>query len=302
MFSQGFNTQPSGGVKVLFDIVSTLVENGINSKILIPGGNFNPSWFYHNVQIENNANALTPNDYVLLHEETLWVFEQIKSIGCRYGILNQGAHWSLTNYLGYEKTKQIYLQAEDVLVNSYNTGELVNRLFGRSDYKKITLGIDDCFSPDKNKENRICFMPRRNSETAELISQYVKGKYRDWEMFSIEGMSYKDVALILNKSKLFLSFGGPEGFGLPPLEAALSGCKVIGYHGYGGQEYFYEPIFTRIDFMDVAPFLDAVDRFVTLEEKENFYTYCERQRQVLKSIYNVSNFKQDIMSIFKAKT
>lgn len=301
VFCQGVNESPSGGVKVLFDIVSTLNEIGLGAKILIPGGHFNPTWFYHKVQIENNIDAVTSNDYVILHEETLWVFKRIKTKGCKYSILNQGAHWSLTNYLGYEETKQIYLNAEDVLVNSYSTGEIVNRLFGISNYKKITLSVDNIFSPSDAKENRICFMPRRNSETAELISQYVKGKYKDWEMFSVDGMSYNDVAQILNKSKLFLSFGGPEGFGLPPLEAALSGCKVIGYHGYGGQEYFYEPIFTRINFMEVTPFLDAIDNFIALKDKENLYTYCDRQREVLKSIYNSDNFKRDVINVFKDK-
>jgi len=297
VFSQGFNESPSGGVKVLFDIVSTLSQAGIQSKILIPGGEFNPTWFSHSIEVENNIDAVRPTDYVLLHEETLWVYKRIKARGCKYGILNQGAHWSLTNYLGYEETKKIYQQASHVLVNSFYTGELVKRLFNVENCIKITLGVDSIFDPSSTKENRICFMPRRNSETAELVSQYVKGKYKDWKMFSIEKMNYKDVATILNTSKLFLSFGGPEGFGLPPLEAALSGCKVIGYHGYGGQEYFYEPIFTRIEFMDVIPFLDAIDTFI--ESKNYFNTYCENQRKVLKSVYNSDNFKKDVINVFK---
>ena len=35
-----------------------------------------------------------------------------------------------------------------------------------------------------------------------------------------------------------LSFGHPEGFGLPLAEAAACGCALIGYTGLGGREIF----------------------------------------------------------------
>ena len=38
-----------------------------------------------------------------------------------------------------------------------------------------------------------------------------------------------------------------EGFGLPPLEAAIAGNKVIGYDGISGKEYWKKPIFTEIE-------------------------------------------------------
>ena len=37
---------------------------------------------------------------------------------------------------------------------------------------------------------------------------------------------------------IFLSFGHPEGFGLPLAEAAACGCYLIGYSGLGGREIF----------------------------------------------------------------
>ena len=42
----------------------------------------------------------------------------------------------------------------------------------------------------------------------------------------------------LSKSKIFLSFSNLEGIGIPPIEAALAGNKVIGYTGGGGIEYW----------------------------------------------------------------
>ena len=33
-----------------------------------------------------------------------------------------------------------------------------------------------------------------------------------------------------------------EGLGMPPIEAAVAGNKVIGYRGRGGNEYWQKPI------------------------------------------------------------
>ena len=40
----------------------------------------------------------------------------------------------------------------------------------------------------------------------------------------------------MQSSTIFISFGHPEGFGLPLAEAASCGCYLIGYSGLGGKE------------------------------------------------------------------
>jgi len=302
VFCQGFNKKPAGGVKVLFDIVSTLNNNGIKSKLLIPGGEFNPDWFTHNIEVENNFEKVMSKDMVLFHEETLWAFDRIvASSNCSYSILNQGAHWSLTNYLGYERTFDIYQKAKLILVNSNYTGNLVSKLFKRWDFFKFTLSVDEVFVPSNNKLNRICYMPRRNSETAEMIAQYTKGKFKDWEVYAIDGINYNQVAHVLGSSKLFLSFGGPEGFGLPPLEAALCGCRVIGYDGYGGSEFFVEPLFKKITFMDVIPFMNEIEDSVErLKNISPLSTAEQAQLNQLRNLYCKENFTKDILNAFNS--
>ena len=62
----------------------------------------------------------------------------------------------------------------------------------------------------------------------------------------IDGMNLDEVAQLLAKSKIFLSFSELEGFGLPPVEAALAGNLVIGYTGEAGREYWLEHQFHEI--------------------------------------------------------
>ena len=66
----------------------------------------------------------------------------------------------------------------------------------------------------------------------------------------------------MGESLIFLSFGHPEGFGLPVAEAIASGCAVIGYSGLGGDELF-DPqncygITHKVQFGDWMGFVDAV--------------------------------------------
>ena len=49
-----------------------------------------------------------------------------------------------------------------------------------------------------------------------------------------------------------------EGLGMPPIEAAIAGNKVVGYHGSGGLEYWQKPIFTEIKHGDITNFVNEI--------------------------------------------
>jgi len=300
VFSQGANYKPAGGVKVLFDIVKTLNHAGLSTSLLINGGEYNPSWFSdNNIPIESNIEKVTKNDVVVFHEETLWAFERIKQSGCKHIILNQGAHWSLVNFLGYNQTKCIYETSLGVLVNSDYTGKLVRQLFGANfKIRRFHIGIEPYFVT-REKRNVITYMPRRNSETAECIVQYVQGKHPSWELMPLDDMAHIDVAAAMGKSKIFLSFGGPEGFGMPPLEAALCSCHVVGFDGFGGAEYFKPPLFTPVPFMDITAFIHAINRKIALFETGQETNHYGMTHSYLRNTYSKANFEQEIVHFFK---
>ena len=83
-------------------------------------------------------------------------------------------------------------------------------------------------------------MPRKNSVDALAVVELLRAQRwcRDWDFVEISGLAHSDVISILRKSVIFLSFGHPEGFGLPVAEAMACGCAVIGYSGLGGRELF----------------------------------------------------------------
>ena len=83
-------------------------------------------------------------------------------------------------------------------------------------------------------------MPRKNSHDANVVTALLQQQswWKGWSLQVIENCSHADVIATLQRSLVFLSFGHPEGFGLPVAEAMACGCAVVGYSGLGGRELF----------------------------------------------------------------
>ena len=98
----------------------------------------------------------------------------------------------------------------------------------------------DLFFPDGNKKPLFSFMPRKNERDASIVTELLKSQpwFKGWKLEKIENYSQNDVISTFQKSLCLLSFGHPEGFGLPLAEAAACGCALIGYTGLGGREIF----------------------------------------------------------------
>ncbi|MCZ0961440.1 glycosyltransferase family 4 protein [Paracoccus benzoatiresistens] len=115
-----------------------------------------------------------------------------------------------------------------------------SRLIDLSPLYKVPLAIDTAlFSPGR-KENMIAYMPRRRADEVDLLVRSLKdrGQVSDYQFQPIDGLPLSEVASLLGRARIFLSFSEGEGFGLPPAEAMASGCIVIGYTGGGGDEFF----------------------------------------------------------------
>ena len=70
----------------------------------------------------------------------------------------------------------------------------------------------------------------------------------------------------------YFKYDRREGLGLPPIEAALAGNIVIGYTGEGGNEYWKEPIFTKINSGEINNFvLKIVDKTSEIKNKKNYF-------------------------------
>ena len=80
----------------------------------------------------------------------------------------------------------------------------------------------DLFYPAHNKDNIITYMPRKLPHHSSNVVSFLRLQHLDnWTIMPIDKMTESEVAATLRRSKIFLAFSELEGFGLPPVEAAL---------------------------------------------------------------------------------
>lgn len=129
---------------------------------------------------------------------------------------------------------------------------------------RFTKAVDPAvFSEGNEKRRQICFMPRKNQKDAIQILSLLRarGALDGFETLPIDGLPETRVAEIMRESLVFLSLSHAEGLPRPPMEAMLSECLVVGYHGRGGREYICPPHafgFEEGDVVGVARALEEV--------------------------------------------
>ena len=112
----------------------------------------------------------------------------------------------------------------------------------------------------------------------------------------IHNLNEKKVFYYLSKSKIFLSFTHFEGLGMPPIEAAIAGNKVIGYTGEGGKEIWNKPIFTEIPNGDILKFVDEIIKSLN-GNKVSLNLKLQRKNIIKK--FSISKEKKNLIKMIK---
>ena len=90
-----------------------------------------------------------------------------------------------------------------------------------------------------------------------------------------------------------------EGLGMPPIEAAVTGNKVIGYTGRGGTEYLKKPIFTEVPHGNISKFIDEI--FNNIKKKNLAKKLNYSRKKIIKKFSSYQEEKYIIKMINKIK-
>lgn len=246
---------PIGGVKQIHRLSEILMNLGQESCIIQEDENFHPGWFSSNVKTISLDRfkediILRKNDDVLILPETF--IEELSTLapGIPKIIFNQNASYSFGFGEQRRNPKSIlslynHADIKHFLCVSKHDEELLCDGFalGQGKVSRIANAIEiDIFHPSSHKHRIISFMPRKNPIDAEIVTTLLTRQpwfqQDGWRLIPIHQKTHEEVSNVLQKSLIFLSFGHPEGFGLPLAEAASCGCFLIGYSGLGGKEIF----------------------------------------------------------------
>ena len=157
----------------------------------------------------------------------------------------------------FNKIKNSYKNSKIILSDSEYSIKCLKEMFPEFKNKilRINFSIDKKKFKISKKINLITYMPRKLANHSNLLLFYLKNLLpKNWKILPLINISEKYLIKNLSKSKIFLSFSNLEGIGIPPIEAALSGNKVIGYTGGGGSEYWKGKIFKKVENGEIADF------------------------------------------------
>ena len=218
----------------------------------------NKNWYNEKISLRKNLNFNSNSDFIILPE--IWAhfavdLEFVKK-NINYSIFVQGFYHmnSTSNFL---KLKSAYENAKFIITVSDYSVRYLKKMFPKMKNKilKINFSLDKNKIKIKKKSNLITFMPRKLQDHSNLLIFYLKNILpKNWRIVPLSNLSEKKLFQALSKSKIFLSFSHLEGTGIPPIEAALSGNKVIGYTGGGGSTYWKNPIFTKVENGEIDDF------------------------------------------------
>jgi glycosyltransferase involved in cell wall biosynthesis len=232
---------PLGGMRMLYRHVDVLNANGFAASIVHSSPDFKLDWFEHQTPVLRGPVKLAEQDVAVCSEIQGLKMNELAP-GRRKAIFNQNAYYTFTRYplAGRVKTPYQHPEVVATIVVSEDSKEYLEWVFPLLPIYRIKYSINSRLYFPQEKKKQICFMPRKNVQDAKQVLYMLRyrKKLAGWTIREIKNMSEARAAEIIRESAIFMSFGAPEGFGLPPAEAMAASCIVVGYHGNGGREFF----------------------------------------------------------------
>lgn len=187
-----------------------------------------------------------------------------------------------------EILNEAYQSARSILTISDDASRCVAMAFPGTESRilRVHYSVDASrFNPLQPKENLITYMPRKLADHSSKVLFFLRNHLPShWRAVPIDGLNEVEVAELLQRSKIFMSFSHFEGCPLPPLEAALSGNQVIGYTGQGAKEYWSPEIFEEIESGDVVKFAQSVlDKVKVLDAMDCFPIHTKAIEKLAKT-------------------
>jgi len=298
-------TAPTGGVKQLYRHVDILNKNGFSAAIIHKEPGFRCTWFENNTTIADPDPVITRNDYLALAECNTSNIHNVTP-GIRKVILNQNAYLGFSDYPLDEYSLPVgflHREVTSVISVSQDNAEYLSYVFPDLQIDRIHHGIDPLlFAYRANKKKQICFMPRKNVGDAIQVINILKYRdvLEDFTIVPIDNKTISETAEIMAESLIFLSFGYPEGFGLPPAEAMACGCIVIGYHGMGGKEFFKPKFSYPIEVGDIIGFAKTIETVIKHCDRDPRFL-LEKGRHASEFIhaeYSLAREEADIVAVW----
>ena len=314
-------TRPIGGVKQLFRFAESLVSFDYSVRIVQRTKDFTPPWFSFSSDVQLvsfdffKSYKFDPISDIIVLPETI-IEHYFKLPEVPRIIFNQNFGYTYGEKLDFNPSYVRKVYSDPLLSHVL--------CISASDYSFLTQSLlvpvskvvclpnpieSELFYPSFPKSKIISFMPRKNIEHCRIVTDLISSQAwfssGNWSLQPLANLPISDVASSLRSSFIFLSFGYPEGFGLPIAESLACGTHVVGYSGVGGNEIFNigktYGLAHKVEYFDFNAFLQSVffaassfDDFsssLELSQSCQLNTLCSQQ---IRSTYSFEAFSSAV--------
>ncbi|MBN8549446.1 MAG: glycosyltransferase family 4 protein [Deltaproteobacteria bacterium] len=298
---------PVGGTKVLYRHIDILRDANIDAIALHTARGFRYRWF------DNSTPTISRFEF-RKRDSDIFVIPEVfgPKLANLYGnapkvIFNQNSYYTFWHYPPDGSPGPCAYTDPSVVgavVVSQDSKHYLESVFPQLPVARVTLSVNPhIFMFSKRKERQIAFMPRKNERDAQQVLNILrhKGVLRGWKVATIDQMTEKEVAATMRKSLVFLSFGHPEGFPLPPLEAMASGCLCVGYHGNGGREYFKRRYAYPVEVGDIQTFAWSLERILTKysSRQAHYERIRRRAAKYISETFSPANERKSVVATWR---
>jgi hypothetical protein len=221
--------------------------------------NYKSKWINNSITVRNKFDFDPENDFVIIPEIFAhFAGDMLIKKNIKYAIFVQNGY-AMNSTIDQKKLINCYKKAEFILSYSKDISECIKTVFNINRNKIIKTNISIKSEKKFKKKNIITYMPRKLRNHSNNLLFFIKSHLpKNWFIRSIDGLNQKQVFEIFKESRIFLSFSDMEGLGIPPIESAILGNKVIGYTGQGGNEYWKMPLYEKIENGNIIKFCKTI--------------------------------------------
>ena len=257
-------------------------------------------WTNDLIKIRNKFNFDKENDFVILPE--LWTHFAVDMLikkNIKYAIFVQNGY-AMNSSSDKKEIIRAYKNSEFILSYSKDISKCLQIAFKIDKNKIINTNISINVDQKFNKKNLITFMPRKLPTHSNNLLFFIQSYLpKNWVIKPIDQLNENEVFDFLKKSRIFLSFSDMEGLGMPPIEAAILGNKVIGYTGQGGTEYWKKPLFEKIENGNIIKFCQTILKNTKLINNQWIIKTSGERRRLAKK-YSPEQEKVKILKMIKS--
>ncbi|MBA2727878.1 MAG: glycosyltransferase [Parachlamydiaceae bacterium] len=282
----------------------------------VPLGTINNKFFPGDLELITKTGklpAINALDIVVVPEIWAFEFSKVASKEQPFVIFSQNAYYTFNSLhlSGSPHPCDIELSPNPyhasnllgVLVVSQDNLEYLKFIFPKVPDHRIRISVDsNKFAFSSNKQKQIAYMPRKNAyDILQVIGIITaRGKLKGWSFVPIENKTEEKVAEIMKNSWMYLSTCDFEGFALPPMEAMLSGCLVVGYHGQGSKEYIRHPYAMPIISEDLVGFVMAIELIAANIDlyPQDLLAKAKQNCEILKAKYSQEHEENDVLAVW----